>query len=168
VMQEMTGFRTSVLPDRRPVSTRYGSVVSYGVRRCEFDHFLLTRAGVTVLEGAAVSRLRRADDRWIVNDDVSATVLVGAGGQFCPVARHLNPPSREGLVIAREIELAIEGDRCSVEGRLPELYFCRDLDGYGSARRAGCPSVCSIRPAGADTHIVCEAQRRASRVRTCC
>ena len=37
VMQEITGFRTSVLPDRKPVSTRYNSVVSYGIRRCEFD-----------------------------------------------------------------------------------------------------------------------------------
>jgi flavin-dependent dehydrogenase len=137
VMQEMTGFRTSVLPDRRPVSTRYDSVVSYGVRRCEFDRFLLNRAGVDVVEGRSVATLRQADQRWIVNDEVSATMLVGAAGQFCPVARHLNPPSREGLVIAREIELAIEREHCSVEGRLPELYFCRDLDGYGWCVRKG-------------------------------
>jgi flavin-dependent dehydrogenase len=131
VMQEITGFRTSVLPDRKPVSTRYNSVVSYGIRRCEFDHFLLRRAPVDVLEGTAVSGLRRIDNRWIVNGEVSAAVVVGAGGQFCPVARHLNRPSRDGLVIAREIELAIDGDRCTVEGPLPELYFCHDLNGYG-------------------------------------
>jgi geranylgeranyl reductase family protein len=137
VMQDMTGFRTSVLPDRLPVSTRYQSVVSYGVRRCEFDHFLLRRAGVAVLEGTPVSKLRRAADRWIVNDEISAAMLVGAGGHFCPVARHLNPPSRSGVVIAREIELPIEMDRCSVEARLPELYFCRDLNGYGWSVRKG-------------------------------
>jgi flavin-dependent dehydrogenase len=137
VMQDMTGFRTSVLPGGRPVSTRYGSVVSYGIRRCEFDRFLVRRAGVTVLEGTPVSSVRCAADRWIVNDQVSASVLVGAGGQFCPVARHLNPPSRGGLVIAREIELAIDADPCSVEGRLPELYFCHDLNGYGWAVRKG-------------------------------
>jgi menaquinone-9 beta-reductase len=137
VMQDMTGFRTSVLPDRRPVSTRYESVVSYGIRRCEFDHFLLRRAGVDVLEGTPVSTLRRAADRWIVNDRVSAAVLVGAGGQFCPVARHLNPPSRDGLVVAREIELAIDSDHCNVDGHLPELYFCRDLNGYGWSVRKG-------------------------------
>jgi menaquinone-9 beta-reductase len=137
VMQEMTGFRTCVLPDRHPVSTRYESVVSYGVRRCEFDHFLLKRAGVTVLDGTAVSTLRRAERQWIVNDEVSAAMLVGASGQFCPVARRLNPPSRDGLVIAREIELQIDSSRCSVEGHLPELYFCRDLDGYGWAVRKG-------------------------------
>jgi geranylgeranyl reductase family protein len=137
VMQEMTGFRTSVLPQPRAVSTVYESVVSYGVRRCEFDRFLLDRAGVDVLDGTAVSALRRVQGRWIVNDHVSATMLVGAGGQFCPVARHLNPPSRDGLVIAREIELPLNGDRCSIEGHLPELYFCRDLDGYGWCVRKG-------------------------------
>jgi flavin-dependent dehydrogenase len=137
VMQEMTGFRTSVLPNRRPVSTRYESIVSYAVRRCEFDQYLLRRAGVEVLEGRPVSTLRRAADRWIINEDVSAALLVGAAGQFCPVARHLNPPSRDGLVIAREIELPIDGDRCSIEGRLPELYFCHDLNGYGWSVRKG-------------------------------
>lgn len=137
VMQEMTGFRTSVLPDRRPVSTQYESVVSYGVRRCEFDHFLLRRAGVEVIDGTAVSTIRRAGDRWIINDSVSAAMLVGAGGQFCPVARHLNPPSREGLVIAREIELPIEAESCNIEASQPELYFCRDLDGYGWCVRKG-------------------------------
>ena len=137
VMQEMTGFRTSVLPDDRPVATRYESVVSYAVRRCEFDHYLLRRAGAEVREGSPVSTIRRTGNRWIINDEVSAAVLVGAGGQFCPVARHLNPPSRSGLVIAREIELAIDGERCSIEGSLPELYFCHDLDGYGWCVRKG-------------------------------
>ncbi len=137
VMQEMTGFRTSVLPGRRPVSTHYETVVSYAVRRCEFDQYLLRRAGAETLEGCAVSTLRREGGRWIVNDAVSAAVLVGAGGQFCPVARHLNPPSKGGLVIAREVELPIDADRCSIEGRLPELYFCRDLDGYGWCVRKG-------------------------------
>jgi geranylgeranyl reductase family protein len=137
VMQDMTGFRTSVLPGRRPVATHYESVVSYAVRRCEFDQYLLRRAGVATLEGSAVSTLRREGGRWIVNDLLSAGMLVGAGGQFCPVARHLNPPSKSGLVIAREIELPIDTDRCSIEGRLPELYFCRDLDGYGWCVRKG-------------------------------
>ena len=137
VMQDMTGFRTSVLPNRRPVSTRYESIVSYGVRRCEFDRYLLRRAGVEVVEGTAVSTLRRVADRWIINEHVSATLLVGAGGQFCPVARHLNPPSRDGLVIAREIELPIDGDRCSIDGSVPELYFCHDLNGYGWCVRKG-------------------------------
>jgi flavin-dependent dehydrogenase len=137
VMQEMTGFRTSVLPNRKPVSTRYDSVVSYGIRRCEFDGFLLRRARVGVLEGTPVSSLRRTENRWIVNDEISAAMVVGAGGQFCPVARHLNRPSRDGLVIAREIELPIDGDCCTVEGALPELYFCHDLNGYGWVVRKG-------------------------------
>jgi flavin-dependent dehydrogenase len=90
-----------------------------------------------VLDGKAVSTIRRAGDRWIINETVSAAMLVGAGGQFCPVARHLNPPSREGLVIAREIELPIDADSCGIDACLPELYFCRDLDGYGWCVRKG-------------------------------
>jgi geranylgeranyl reductase family protein len=137
VLQPFTGFCTGVLPDRRLVATRYGEAVSYGIRRCEFDTFLLGRSGARVIEGTAVDRLRRAGDRWIVNDAVSAAVIVGAGGQFCPVTRHLNPPSRDGLVVAREIEVSLEGERCAIESDVPELYFCRDLDGYGWCVRKG-------------------------------
>src|SRR5258708_27422471 len=39
VLQELRGFRTSC--DAGPqIETEYGSVVSYAVRRCEFDTFL--------------------------------------------------------------------------------------------------------------------------------
>ncbi len=137
VMQDVTGFRTSVLPVRHHVATHYDAIVSYAIRRCEFDAFLLRRSGADVMEGVGVETVRREGDRWILNDDVAAQVLVGAGGQFCPVARHLNPPSREGLVVAKEIELPLGDVRCDIDGREPELYFCRDLDGYGWCVRKG-------------------------------
>ena len=38
------------------IETRYPHVVSYAIRRCEFDDFLLRRAGVRVLEGTPVDR----------------------------------------------------------------------------------------------------------------
>src|SRR5262249_57697064 len=40
VCQPITGFRTGMIGGEE-VATEYGRVVSYGIRRCEFDHFLL-------------------------------------------------------------------------------------------------------------------------------
>ena len=57
VCQPITGFRTGVI-GRDEIGTDYGRVVSYGIRRCEFDHFLLERAGVEMLLGEAVHDLR--------------------------------------------------------------------------------------------------------------
>ncbi len=39
-LQEITGFRTRVIGGS-PVETRYPRTVSYAIRRCEFDNFLL-------------------------------------------------------------------------------------------------------------------------------
>ena len=62
-------------------------------------------------------------------------MLVGAGGHFCPVARMLNgAPDRAALVAAQEVEFAVgAGDASSypVHPEQPELYFSRDLGGYG-------------------------------------
>ncbi len=74
----------------RLIETRYPHVVSYAIRRCEFDDFLLRRAGVRVLERHAGDRAaaeRRPLDRQRVA--IEAPVVIGAGGHFCPVARHL-------------------------------------------------------------------------------
>jgi flavin-dependent dehydrogenase len=87
-LQEITAFRTSVM-GRRPVETRYQRVVSFAIRRCEFDTFLLRRAGVRVLEDTFIRTLRHDGAKWIVNEAVEASVVVGAGGHFCPVARYL-------------------------------------------------------------------------------
>src|SRR5262249_53712431 len=79
-----------------------------------------------------VTSIRREHDGWILNDRVAARTLVGAGGHFCPVARMLNPPANDhDVVVARELEAAIDGEPCAVDGLRPELFFCRDLDGYG-------------------------------------
>ena len=42
-LQEITAFRTSIMGGRA-IETRYPNVVSYGIRHCEFDTFLLQRA----------------------------------------------------------------------------------------------------------------------------
>jgi flavin-dependent dehydrogenase len=50
VLQPITGFVTG-MEGRRPRVIDYGRVVSYGIRRCEFDHYLLKRSGARLWLG---------------------------------------------------------------------------------------------------------------------
>jgi geranylgeranyl reductase family protein len=133
VLQDVRAFRTGIVGGWHMVATAYAHPVSYAIRRVEFDDYLLRRAGVRVLEGVRVASIRRDGASWVLNDTVAAKTLVGAGGHFCPVARLLNPlPGADrDVVVARELETPIDGDACGVDGLAPELYFCRDLEGYG-------------------------------------
>ena len=136
-MQEITAFRTSVI-GASPVDTMYDHVASYAIRRCEFDDFLLRRAQVRVLENTAITTFRRAGDRWIVNDTIDTGVVVGAGGHFCPVARHLRGGTdTSDPVVAKEAEFRLDGRASGTAGSTPELFFCRDLEGYGWCVRKG-------------------------------
>ncbi|OFW03430.1 MAG: hypothetical protein A3I61_16655 [Acidobacteria bacterium RIFCSPLOWO2_02_FULL_68_18] len=137
-IQEITGFRTSVIGDR-PVETRYGRTVSYAIRRCEFDDYLLRRSGARVFQTTPLGSLERRGDSWIANGEVSARVVIGAGGHFCPVARLLRGGAGEAVrpVVAKEAEFRIEAGSCDVPGEVPELFFCRDLEGYGWCVRKG-------------------------------
>ena len=137
VLQEITGFRTSVM-GRPAVETTYASVISYAIRRCEFDNFLLRRAQVCVFDNRPLATLRRERERWIANDEIESPVLIGAGGHFCPVARQLQG-ERDQLdpVIAKEAEFYLDEDDSSVDRRTPELFFCRDLEGYAWCVRKG-------------------------------
>lgn len=141
VCQAITGFRTGLI-GRDEIATDYGRIVSYGIRRCEFDHFLLERAGVECLLGEAVQDLRRDGNAWIVNDRIRASAIVGAGGHFCPVARALGGRNGDHLVTvaAQEIEFPIRPEdetQICLKGEIPELYFCPDLSGYGWCFRKG-------------------------------
>jgi flavin-dependent dehydrogenase len=135
-LQPITGFRTGLL-DGPDIVTRYEHEVSYGIRRCEFDEYLLRRSGARLVTGTPVTSLERADGRWLVNDVWRAPLLVGAGGHFCPVAKQLSPaPDAEQMqrvVAAQEVELVLESeaDGFRVEPETPELYFAPDLTGYG-------------------------------------
>jgi menaquinone-9 beta-reductase len=145
-LQPITGFRTGVFRrhdldvgrDGGDIATRYDHPVSYGIRRCEFDHYLLQRSGARLRLGEGVATITRDHDRWIVNGEVAAPMLVGAGGHCCPVADVLNPrrgrPSREPLVVAQEAEFSVSPDAGAgfgVDPEVPELYFCDDMKGYG-------------------------------------
>lgn len=133
--QPITGFRTGLIGATEVVETRYDRPVSYGIRRCEFDAYLLARSGARVLAGTPIASIRRDGGRWIVNDAVAAPLLVGAGGHFCPVARLLNGPGDHAPVVAaQEAEFAIDpadAAAFATAPEQPELYFRPDLTGYG-------------------------------------
>ena len=141
VLQPFTGFRTGMIAGDE-VETRYQRNVGYGIRRCEFDHYLLQRCGARLRLGEPLSSLERRGDGWMVNGDIETPLLIGAGGHFCPVARFLGAQSctPESVVAAKEVEFAMDAAQaqgCSVQPETPELFFCRDLKGYGWCVRKG-------------------------------
>jgi menaquinone-9 beta-reductase len=137
VLQPVTGIRASRVGGPETVS-RFDEVVSYGVRRCEFDAYLLRRSGAEV-RVAVVERPRRVPGGFVV-DGVVTRLVVGAGGHFCPIAHALGAQTGETVVVAQELEQPLEGaarELSPVDGETPELYFCRDLAGYGWLFRKG-------------------------------
>lgn len=141
ILQPINGFRTGVIGSRE-VETRYDKVVSYGIRRCEFDTYLLNRCGATLRTGQPVRSLVRRNECWQVNETWEAPLLIGAGGHFCPVAKQLGAREVAGatVVTAQETEFeASDNDLAagSVLADVPELFFCDDLNGYGWCFRKG-------------------------------
>jgi flavin-dependent dehydrogenase len=133
-LQPITGFRTSYISGPE-VYTHYGAPVSYGIRRFEFDDYLLKRSGACLLQGEGLNHLKRSGDEWIVNQRLRCRMLVGAGGTFCPVARFLGAKVNSEIVVtAQEAEFEMDERQlsgCSISGQIPELFFCSDMKGYG-------------------------------------
>jgi flavin-dependent dehydrogenase len=133
--QPFTGFRVGLIGGRGDIDAAYDHPVSFGIRRCEFDEYLLQRSRARLRLGTPISSIRRDGLLWIVNDCFKAPMLVGAGGHFCPVARTLNGSSDgAALVVAQEAEFAIDPRGLSsfaTAPERPELYFSRALNGYG-------------------------------------
>ena len=164
VFQPITAFRVG-REGGAMIDLEYERPVSYGIRRCEFDHYLLSRCGARLELGQRCQSIQRTAVGWVVNDRFQAPMLVGAGGHFCPVAQwlgdHPTPLARESergaggeggpqrkplsdssepLVAAQEIEFHLDERQqadCQVAAHRPELYFCRDLMGYGWCFRKG-------------------------------
>lgn len=141
VLQPLHGFCSGVVGGRA-VAVRYGEVISYGIRRCEFDDYLLRRSGARLRLGEGLESAEFVGGEWCINGAIRARYLVGAGGHFCPVARLLGAElSRdEHAIAAQEIEVELSDEqlrRCRVEPLLAELYFCADLEGYGWCVRKG-------------------------------
>jgi menaquinone-9 beta-reductase len=134
-LQPITAFSTG-LGQVEPQPVSYSKIVSYAIRRCEFDHYLLQRSGARLRLGEAWHSMRREAGAWVVNDAIRASLVIGAGGHFCPIARFLGAQlgKDEAAIYAQEIEFEMnesEAARCQVAAERPELYFCDDLKGYG-------------------------------------
>jgi menaquinone-9 beta-reductase len=134
VLQSITAFRTGCI-DGAAMETGYDAPVSYGIRRREFDDYLLQRSGARLIQGVSLKTLERSGGWWIANGEIRARLLVGAGGHFCPVAKLTGAKtSGEDVVVAQEAEFAMDAGQqagCRVRAETPELYFCSDLKGYG-------------------------------------
>lgn len=141
-LQPITGFRVSQL-GKKEVETHYhDKPVSYGIRRCEFDDYLLQRSGAERVLGQAFKSMVWLGDNWLVNDNIQARLVVGAGGHFCPVARAVGakPGRHEQAVAAQEIEFEMtpeQASECQIDAQVPELFFTPDLVGYGWIFRKG-------------------------------
>ena len=142
VLQPITGFRTGMIGGTE-VETRYGQHVSYGIRRCEFDHYLLERIGRAPAPGrtgAFAGATRRRLDRQRRHRDAAADrrrrPFLSGGARAWARSR----PAPESVVAAKEIEFAMDASQenaCGVRADTPELFFCRDLKGYGWCFRKG-------------------------------
>jgi flavin-dependent dehydrogenase len=135
VLQPIRGFRTGVIGGAAG-ETHYGRAVSFGIRRCEFDDYLLRRSRARLRLGEPVRSMVRESGAWLVNDEIRTPLVIGAGGHFCPVARALRGESgrSESIVAAQEIEFrfpAGERGACRIEQDVVQFYFCPDLKGYG-------------------------------------
>jgi flavin-dependent dehydrogenase len=139
-LQPLHGFATRRIGGRE-ARVRERGVVSWGIRRFEFDAYLLARTGAKLRLGEPLAALERAGAGWRANGALEARVVLGAGGHFCPVARRLAPTAGpEPIVAAQELEFELtdaQARACPVEPAVAELYFTEDLRGYGWLFRKG-------------------------------
>jgi len=140
-LQPIQRFRTGLIGGDE-VLTDYGTTVSYGIRRREFDDYLLRRSGARLVLGEGLDRVERDGGEWIVNGRLRTPLLIGAGGHYCPVARRLGAElgPEEGPVTAQEVEFELSPQQaaaCAVAPDTPELFFTPELDGYGWVFRKG-------------------------------
>jgi flavin-dependent dehydrogenase len=142
VLQPVHAFRIGLLGGTEVDTPREAAPVSYGIRRCEFDHYLLERSGARKRLGEPLDTLVRTPEGWLVNGRIRARLLVGAGGHFCPVAARLGPRAAgpQRAVVAQEVEFEMSASQrrgCRVAPDVPQLFFCDDLAGYGWVFRKG-------------------------------
>jgi flavin-dependent dehydrogenase len=138
-------FRALVVRHRgRTLVTDLGGTASHGILRSEFDHRILLDArasGAAVIEGAPVERVTVRSDGVEVEAAGAvhrALALVGAGGNFCPVARAFGYRKGERIVTAIETETRFEpGILDDDPGTCVQLVPIPDLKGYAWIVRKG-------------------------------
>lgn len=141
ILQPLYGFEISMLGEKK-VRVDYARPMSYGIRRFEFDNYLIKRANTPILDNTEVKHIKRENGLWTINDEIQTPLLIGAGGHFCPVARKLGAKlgQSEPAIVAQEVEFEMSAQQqknCKISSEVPELYFCRDLKGYGWVFRKG-------------------------------
>ena len=141
VLQKISGFKISQLGQKQVESHYSGEPVSYGIRRIEFDDYLLQRCGAELILNEAFNKMEKTSEYWLVNDDYKANLVIGAGGHYCPVARAIDSKGVSELaVVAQEAEFEMTAQQkasCSIREEVPELFFTPDLKGYGWVFRKG-------------------------------
>ena len=141
VLQPISGFRVGMLGQKQVESHFAGEPVSYGIRRLEFDHYLLQRCGAELILNEAFRTMEKMEDGWCVNDKYQVKLVVGAGGHSCPVARAIGSIGvSETAVVAQEAEFEMSPEQkkqCQIKRDVPELFFTPDLKGYGWVFRKG-------------------------------
>ena len=139
VLQPINGFRISQIGQKQLQSHYSGEPVSYGIRRIEFDHYLLLRGHAELLAGTPFKQMERTDDGWCINGAINTRLVVGAGGHFCPVARAIGAKGVSELAVAaQEVEFemtAAQMAECSIDAHVPERRkkSYRIIDGIGAA-----------------------------------
>ncbi|OGT29116.1 MAG: geranylgeranyl reductase, partial [Gammaproteobacteria bacterium RBG_16_51_14] len=142
VFEPIRGFRIGVIGGDAIEIPYNGKPVSYGIRRYEFDNYLLGRTSATFRPGMAFKNMLRDGQTWIVNNEIRTPLVIGAGGHFCPVARCIGAgiEHAENPVVAQEMEFRLtrrQSSACELRPDMPELYFCNDFRGYGWLFRKG-------------------------------
>ena len=141
ILQKINGFKISQLGQKQMSSHYPGEPVSYGIRRIEFDDYLLKRSAAELILNEPFKTMQKNNDGWLVNEKYQAKMVIGAGGHYCPVARAIGSKGSEELaVLAQEAEFEMTAEQkqnCSIKEDTPELFFLPDLMGYGWVFRKG-------------------------------
>ena len=141
ILQNISGFKISQLGQKQVESHYPGEPVSYGIRRIEFDDYLLQRCSAELILQEAYNKMEKTEEGWLVNDKYQAKLVIGAGGHYCPVARAIGSKGVSELaVVAQEAEFEMSAEQkryCSIKEEVPELFFLPDLMGYGWVFRKG-------------------------------
>ena len=88
-LQEITGFRTGLIDRRRLVETRYSDSSATPSADASSTTSCFDAPGSCARGHAALDAAARTATRGLPTSQIVTPVVVGAGGHFCPVARHL-------------------------------------------------------------------------------
>ncbi len=126
--------------DDKLLETKWSEPASYGIVRSQFDSYLLRRAreeGVEVQEGVRIRGVEKTSRGMQVDTGdakIEASLVIGAGGHTCPVARAFGGVSqKESVVLTQESETNVGADTLrslAPNYGLPELFAEPDFKGY--------------------------------------